>query len=991
MKKIGLFMMILLLCNIAKVQAQELNTNDGDQILSQVDVLVEDYEQLLNTITNSGISLKETELIIANSFATENKKRLFWNSSAIIEDDINPEKAIADSAADLPVEKYLQDLDLLYSKSESPSIRFNNVSVSSPKRKNNFYVKVYYDCLFENKHKKSKTAYKTVRRVAEVSVDKTDGKWMPYILNVRFFQKQDSINDIQYDVRLLEVEDIGTGVNTALENVQQSYFEYINKGETALKEEDFETAEAAFEEALKIRPNSHHPLRKLREIRGMDWYTIYYTEATKAKQFRNYDAAIESYKKAREIKVTDSAVRAEIEKLLEELNSYVRNRDLFESSYSAGKYDDLIKEYNKRLKSDNISNFAEAELHLFLGKCYIAKNNPEDALKELKEAIQKDGNYEQALLERAFLHTSLYHSANKNDEKLQHIREAHADISVVISNNPKVAENYVYRASVREYLGDFDGATKDYEQAIVLEPKNANRHYTKGMYHLKQKDMDLGYSSLNRAIELEPAFAAAYYARGMVEYEHFKQLNKAADDFKSAIGSGLDENNRNNITSLSFKHYQEGVNFYQKADYENAISKFEEATTLKPDNIDAYFMKGESFYQQNKFSAAIKSYEDALNINSQLHVALYKKGEAYYHLSEFQQALTEYEKVVKEKSFEEVLKYSPEAAALIIDSYIGIGKSNQALEKYGDAVFINETTIKLVKKSGSKMSGNKPAATAYTYISQIPFNEKLKLSELYNNLGRCRYKMKSYKVATKNLDKALDYHKKNRKALYNRGAVYYALKDYKNAIKDFTANIENGSNKSNDYFVRAQSYQMANKHTEAITNYRYAINADSNLVDAYYLSGISFSKLNKLMEAMVYYNDYMKKSQEENISGNVYAERGIINLKLKQNTEAKADFDKALLLDAGNAKALYGLGCLYALENKLNEAISEFEKAFNTKKISRERIKEDTPVLLSTIAKEKRFKKLVKAINKNTTEDNSYIALYDQDETARLTFGASSK
>ncbi|GEO04163.1 hypothetical protein AAE02nite_18270 [Adhaeribacter aerolatus] len=1000
MKKVFIIVMSFLLGIAGSSQAQKFDPKENDQIVYQAEALIRNYEDLLNAITSAGLGGKEIQKIILASYSDDNDGRQFWDSNVIIEDDVIPEKAIADAAADLPVDKYLQNLDLVYTKSEEPSISLININASPVKQKDYYYVVVFFDSFFKNNHKKSKAPYKKVRRTAEVRVEKLDEKWNPYIVGIRYFDKQDSINETEFNVPLAERKIRPTGKQNEID-----YTETIQEAEKAFANENYEVAQKGFEKALNIRPNSNHPLRRLNEIKNKDWYTFYYTKAAKAKQFRNYDEAVSYYKKAREVKIGDIGIRSDIDKTLEELSINIRNRDLFENNIKAGKYDDLIKDLNKRLKDKSLPKFLEAEMHYYLGKSYEAKNDTKDALKEYTEAIQHDGNYEQALVKRADMNTTLSHSAGKKDEKQKHLQEAHADLSLVITNNPEVTDFYIKRAEVRAYLDNHKEALVDYEKAIDVEPENANLFLKKAMYHLDKKvpEFEDGYAALNRAIELEPAFAEAYYRRGMVEYSYYKKITNAADDFKKAKSHNLNQIHKNSIDFLSKNAYQEGLTLYKTKNYANAAKKFEEASIISPDNSDAFFMKGEAQFEQKDFAGAVTSYTEALNINKELFLAFYKRGEAYYHSGEFQKALVEFEEVINKIKFEEAVKRAPFNASLLIDAYIGKGKSQQALGNYSEAIATNENTIKLVKKSGKKISNGTSSSTSTStttsstpgtsappsinkapYISVIQFDEKNKMAELYNNAGRCRYKIKNYKLATKNLDEAIDYQKRNSNAYYNRGVVYYNLRDYKNAINDFSSNLKYGNKSSIDYFIRAQTYQMANKHTEAIMDYREAIKLDSSLHDATYLSGKSLTKLNRHQEALVYFGNYENKVQPNKLNSNFYADRGIIRLKIKDYTGAKTDLEKALELDSGNAEAIYGLGCLYALENNIEKAIPEFERAFKSKSISRDRVREDTPVLLTSIANEKRFKSLLKGIDKKNVAVNTYGAFYEPDETARL-------
>ncbi|GAB3203324.1 tetratricopeptide (TPR) repeat protein [Pontibacter aydingkolensis] len=968
MKKLLKYFMFILCYGFASTNAQDLTTRDAGQVIDKTDYLIKEYESFLNTLTNAGMRPSDIKLMIKNAYSLENNQRLFWDNKVIVEDDINPEKAEADSAADLPVDRYLEDLDLLYAKSREPSITFYNIDVSKIKKADYYYVKVYFDSSFHSKHKKSKKSYKPVRRVAEVRLENQDSKWMPYMVGLRYYVREDSINDAKNDVPIVAVEDVGSEVRTTIQSRNEEYQEYIRIGEKALGEENYEVAKTAFEKALALRPNSSHSLRKLQQINNINWYEYHYKKGVKAKQERNYEEAIAYFRKAKEEKLTDATIRSEMDQSIDEMSGIIRNRDLFISRFEAGKYDELIKEYSKHLKNSNQPNFTKAEIHLFLAKSYTAKGEYEDALKEYTEAIRKDPNFTQALRERAALYTLLSYSQKNINDKNRQLREAHADYSVLISNNPNIAEHYKLRSTTRIQLNELNDALSDLEQAIKLDPKNATRYYDKAIFLIDNKEDLVGaYSSLSTAIDLDSTYAQAYFKRGFIEHKHFTDVSKAAKDFSKALKYELSDFDKGTIKILSETHYKEGNQLYLTNDYKAAVSEYDNAITINPENAYAHFMRGEALFSQGIFIEAIGSYTNALSFTPDLNIAIFKRGVSYHRLGDFEQAIAD---------FKQVTEKTLPANTLFFDNSIAMCKSYQGLLEYQSANTVAESTITQLKKFNESTSAKINTATV-GFVSVKSFDQKNSLAELYNIAGRCKYEMKLTKDALKDLDKSLSFNKRYSAAYYNRGVVYYSIGDYKKAIKDFSSNLVHGTKKSKDYFVRAQSYQMLNKHSEAISDYQTAILVDTALVDAHYYRGISLAKLGTLEEALLYYNMYLDSDFIEEASANYYAERGTIKFKLRQYEEARKDFLKALEIDTVNTEALYGLGFLNVVENKLEDAIPSFQEAFKSKKISRDRVNNDFTSISSSVAKDKRIKELIKTIDKKTVDAVSYSVLMD--------------
>src|SRR5580692_825115 len=100
--------------------------------------------------------------------------------------------------------------------------------------------------------------------------------------------------------------------------------------------------------------------------------------------------------------------------------------------------------------------------------------------------------------------------------------------------NPKdAAASYSNRGNAYQRKGNLDRAIADYNQAITLDPKNAEAYYSRGYaYRAKgdtgraiayvkrgiadteKGDNDRAIADYNQAIALDPKYSAAYNNRG---------------------------------------------------------------------------------------------------------------------------------------------------------------------------------------------------------------------------------------------------------------------------------------------------------------------------------------------------------------------------------------------------------------------------------------------------------------------------------------------
>src|SRR6266496_1298802 len=111
------------------------------------------------------------------------------------------------------------------------------------------------------------------------------------------------------------------------------------------------------------------------------------------------------------------------------------------------------------------------------------------------------------------------------------------------------------------------------------------------------------------SIELEPQYALAYYNMGNT-LNNLGQPAEAMKAYDSAIQYGdtgvivISLIDKGNIF-LSWKRYQE------------AVSTFDEAIRLDPQNFTPHYNKGNLFYDRGQYKEAVQEYDIALRLNPQ--------------------------------------------------------------------------------------------------------------------------------------------------------------------------------------------------------------------------------------------------------------------------------------------------------------------------------------------------------------------------------------
>jgi tetratricopeptide (TPR) repeat protein len=147
--------------------------------------------------------------------------------------------------------------------------------------------------------------------------------------------------------------------------------------------------------------------------------------------------------------------------------------------------------------------------------------------KLLTAAIEKNRNLPYPRSARG------YYRLQKNDYK-----GALEDYSEAIKLEPKDEENYINRGLAREKMNDLDGALTDYSAVIKLNDKNEKAWMCHGIILSKQRKWTEAIEDFNVAITLNPKYGLALYNRS-IAYQSTGKSKEACNDLKVAEKLGV--------------------------------------------------------------------------------------------------------------------------------------------------------------------------------------------------------------------------------------------------------------------------------------------------------------------------------------------------------------------------------------------------------------------------------------------------------------------
>ncbi|MEH2243176.1 tetratricopeptide repeat protein [Nostoc sp.] len=113
-------------------------------------------------------------------------------------------------------------------------------------------------------------------------------------------------------------------------------------------------------------------------------------------------------------------------------------------------------------------------------------------------------------------------------------RGAITDFNQAIRLNPNNAQPYYNRGLARSGLGDHTGAISDYNQALRLNSKFTDAYSDRGWEYYKLGNYKQAISDYNQAMEIYPKYGRSYYLRGIV-YAAQGNYKQSIADYNKAI------------------------------------------------------------------------------------------------------------------------------------------------------------------------------------------------------------------------------------------------------------------------------------------------------------------------------------------------------------------------------------------------------------------------------------------------------------------------
>ncbi|MEZ4888546.1 MAG: tetratricopeptide repeat protein [Chitinophagales bacterium] len=197
------------------------------------------------------------------------------------------------------------------------------------------------------------------------------------------------------------------------------------------------------------------------------------------------------------------------------------------------------------------------------------------------------------------------------------------------------------------------------ETAIYTQPyrdfKKAQEHYNEGNYSLAQqyfeKTLDLPNYSFTDEMELAKVQSLYYQAICALKLEQ--------PNAEMLLTRFIDEQNNPYYEGLA--HYQLGKIYFDKKQYRNVISAYEDidlASLSEAERSEVQFQLGYSYFSSKKFDKAKEYLSKGINTrNDYYYPSNYYYGMISFFEGDYDDALLSFRKVEKEKTYSQAIPY----------------------------------------------------------------------------------------------------------------------------------------------------------------------------------------------------------------------------------------------------------------------------------------------------------------------------------------------
>lgn len=341
--------------------------------------------------------------------------------------------------------------------------------------------------------------------------------------------------------------------------------------------------------------------------------------------------------------------------LIEFNKAIILNSSFYEAFYNRGVTLKELKQYNEAISS-HIKAFeiasSDFDMPYEISRCYALQSKVKKSVEYLKIAIAAS--------------PEVYINQARSDSDFDLIRDCPSFKALVISDEEKAYELYK-QAQERMIYGEYDKAIMSFGKFLKLQPDHAEALYEIAGCYASQNKVQKAVEYLTKAIAL---FPDRYLAKARTDSNF--ELIRHRSSFKSLVSS--DEEKANDL-------YSQAKVMMATEDYKQAITIYNKALKIQPDNAKSLLDKGFALFKLERYEEALENLQKATGLDTKGYI-WHILDSAYCQFSDHENIFTCYSKACKTNP------YSPEI-------WYGMARIYNLRKMYVDAASCYEQALYL--------------------------------------------------------------------------------------------------------------------------------------------------------------------------------------------------------------------------------------------------------------------------------------------------------
>jgi serine/threonine protein kinase len=199
-----------------------------------------------------------------------------------------------------------------------------------------------------------------------------------------------------------------------------------------------------------------------------------------------------------------------------------------------------------------------------------------------------------------------YQTTRPPDETQTDTPASHDDVTVIPAIAPS-SDNFIAQALAYTQSGNLESAATSYGEALRLQPTSVRLLCERAALWRRLNKMSLAQADYQDALKLAPEDSEVWYRLGVL-YTLSEDFHAALHAYNLALRGG----------EQAYIYNNRGVTYYKLGEIEAAITDYNRALALNPEDTLALCNRGNARRKRGRMEDALADYDAAINLDPRL-------------------------------------------------------------------------------------------------------------------------------------------------------------------------------------------------------------------------------------------------------------------------------------------------------------------------------------------------------------------------------------